>query len=246
MHSNAMEDVDEVYAGDICAVFGVDCASGDSFVLNKDLKLSMESIFVPDPVISMSIKPADKKSENNFGKAVQRFTKEDPTYKVWFDNENKETIASGMGELHLEIYAQRMEREYGVNVEMGKPNVAFKETLIEPVNFDFWHRKQSGGRGEYARVIGVMEPLPPDENTTIDFRDETTGTNVPKPFIPGVRKGFVDACEKGGYAGQKVTGVRMRLKDGAHHMVDSSEWAFYQASQSACQVTNIECLVIGR
>lgn len=235
MHSNAMEDVDEVYAGDICAVFGVDCASGDSFVLNKDLKLSMESIFVPDPVISMSIKPADKKSENNFGKAVQRFTKEDPTYKVWFDNENKETIASGMGELHLEIYAQRMEREYGVNVEMGKPNVAFKETLIEPVNFDFWHRKQSGGRGEYARVIGVMEPLPPDENTTIDFRDETTGTNVPKPFIPGVRKGFVDACEKGGYAGQKVTGVRMRLKDGAHHMVDSSEWAFYQASQSACQ-----------
>ena len=245
MHSNAMEDVDEVYAGDICAVFGVDCASGDRFVLNRDLKFSMESIFVPDPVISMSIKPADKKSENNFGKAVQRFTKEDPTYRVWFDNENKETIASGMGELHHEIYAQRMEREYGVNVEMGKPNVSFKDTLLEPVNFDFWHRKQSGGRGEYARVIGVMEPLPPDENTLNDFRDETTGTNVPKPFIPGVRKGFNDACEKGGYAGQKVTGVRMRLKDGAHHMVDSSEWAFYQATQSAFQVLNTECFVSG-
>ena len=236
MHSNKMEDVDEVFAGDICAVFGVDCASGDSFVYDKDLKLSMESIFVPDPVISMSIKPTDKKSENNFGKAVARFTKEDPTYKIWFDNENKETIASGMGELHLEIYAQRMEREYNVKVEMGKPRVAFKETLLEPINYDYWHRKQSGGRGEYARVIGVMEPLPANENTSIDFRDETSGTNVPKNFIPGVRKGFVDSCEKGGYAGQKVTGVRMRLKDGAHHMVDSSEWAFYQAAQFAFQV----------
>jgi len=235
MHSNNMKDVDEVFAGDICAVFGVDCASGDSFVYDKDLKLSMESIFVPDPVISMSIKPTDKKSENNFGKAVSRFTKEDPTYQIWFDNENKETIASGMGELHLEIYAQRMEREYNVKVEMGKPRVAFKETLLEPINYDYWHRKQSGGRGEYARVIGVMEPLPANENTSIDFKDETTGTNVPKNFIPGVRKGFVDSCEKGGYAGQKVTGVRMRLKDGAHHQVDSSEWAFYQAAQLACQ-----------
>jgi elongation factor G len=235
MHSNKMEDVNEVFAGDICAVFGVDCASGDSFVLDKDLKLSMESIFVPEPVISMSIKPADKKSENNFGKAAARFTKEDPTYKIWFDNENKETIASGMGELHLEIYAQRMEREYGVKVEMGKPRVAFKETLMEPINFDYWLRKQSGGRGEYARVIGAMEPLPPDENTTIDFKDVTTGTNVPKPFIPGVKKGFMDACEKGGFAGQKVIGVRMILKDGAHHMVDSSEWAFYQAAQLAFQ-----------
>eukprot|EP00088_Acartia_fossae_P001887 TRINITY_DN1073_c0_g1_i5.p1 TRINITY_DN1073_c0_g1~~TRINITY_DN1073_c0_g1_i5.p1 ORF type:complete len:778 (-),score=187.63 TRINITY_DN1073_c0_g1_i5:225-2531(-) len=235
MHSNKMEDVNEVYAGDICAVFGVDCASGDSFVIDKNLTLSMESIYVPEPVISMSIKPSDKKSENNFGKAVARFTKEDPTYRVWFDNENKETIASGMGELHLEIYAQRMEREYACKVEMGKPRVAFKETLLEPVTYDFWHRKQSGGRGEYARVIGVMEPLPVEQNMTVDFRDETSGPNIPKPFVPGVKKGFLDCCEKGGYAGQRVTGVRMRLQDGAHHIVDSSEWAFYQASQSAFQ-----------
>merc|ERR1719474_1839695 len=235
MHSNKMEDVSEVFAGDICAVFGVDCASGDSFVLERDLKLSMESIFVPDPVISMSVKPIDKKSEGNFSKAVARFTKEDPTFRVWYDVENKETIASGMGELHLEIYSQRMDREYNCKVEMGKPRVAFKETLLEPVNYDFWHRKQSGGKGEYARVIGVMEPLDAADNTTIDFRDETMGTNVPKPFVPGVKKGFVDACEKGGLAGQKVTGVRMRLQDGASLMVDSSEWAFYQASQSAFQ-----------
>lgn len=142
----------------------------------------------------------------------------------------------------MEIYSQRMEREYNCKVEMGKPRVAFKETLLEPVSFDYWHRKQSGGRGEYARVIGLMEPLPPHENTVVDFRDETSGTNVPKPFVPGVKKGFLDMCEKGGFAGQKVVGVRMRLQDGAHHMVDSSEWAFYQAAQFAFQ----DCCVDGK
>lgn len=233
MHADKMEDVSKVYSGDICAVFGVDCASGDTFVYDKDLKLSMESIHVPEAVLSMSIKPSDKKGEANFAKAIARFTKEDPTYRVWFDTENKETVASGMGELHLEIYAQRMEREYNCPVSMGKPTVAFREMLTKPVEFDFFHKKQSGGRGEYARVIGVMEPLDPTENTKIDFRDETSGTNVPKPFVPGVKKGFIDSCQRGMLGGCKVTGVRMRLQDGANHPVDSSEWAFYQASQSA-------------
>merc|ERR1719309_289641 len=235
MHSDKMEDVSKVFSGDICAVFGVDCASGDTFVFDKELKLSMESIHVPEAVLSMSIKPADKKGDGNFSKAVARFTKEDPTYKVWFDNENKETIASGMGELHLEIYAQRMEREYNCPVIMGKPTVAFRETLNKACNFDFFHKKQSGGRGEYARVIGVMEPLEPHENTKVEFKDETTGTSVPKPFVPGVKKGFLDSCERGMLGGCKVTGVRMRLQDGANHAVDSSEWAFYQAAQSAFQ-----------
>lgn len=235
MHSDKMEDVTKVFAGDICAVFGVDCASGDTFVFDKDLKLSMESIHVPEAVLSMSIKPTDKKGEANFGKAVARFTKEDPTYRVWYDTDNKETIASGMGELHLEIYAQRMEREYGCPVVMGKPTVSFRETLARETNYDFFHKKQSGGRGEYARVIGVIEPLEPHENTKLDFVDETTGTNVPKPFVPAVKKGFLDSCERGMLAGQKVTGIRMRLRDGANHQVDSSDWAFYQASQSAFQ-----------
>jgi len=233
MHADKMEDVSRVFSGDICAVFGVDCASGDTFVFDKDSKLSMESMHVPDPVLSMSIQPKDKKSEANFAKAVARFTKEDPTYRVWFDNENKETLASGMGELHLEIYAQRMEREYNCPVTMGKPVVAFRETLTNRVQYDHQHKKQTGGRGEFARVIGVMEPLPPHENTKIEFWDETSGTNVPKPFVPGVRKGFEDSCQKGLMAGQKVVGVRMRLQDGANHQVDSSEWAFYQASQAA-------------
>merc|ERR1719232_1009820 len=235
MHSDKMEDVSKVYSGDICAVFGVDCASGDSFVSDKDLKLAMESIHVPDAVLSMSIKPAEKKGEGNFAKAISRFTKEDPTYRVWFDPDNKETIASGMGELHLEIYAQRMEREYNCPVTMGKPTVAFREQLVKPCKFDFFHKKQSGGRGEYARVIGFMEPLEPHENTKLEFIDATTGTNVPKPFVPGIKRGFMDSCQKGMLAGQKVTGMRMVLQDGANHPVDSSEWAFYQASQSAFQ-----------
>lgn len=233
MHADKMEDVSKVYSGDICAVFGVDCASGDSFVSDKDLKLAMESIHVPEAVLSMSIKPAEKKGEGNFAKAIARFTKEDPTYRVWFDNDNKETIASGMGELHLEIYAQRMEREYNCPVVMGKPTVAFREQLVKPQTYDFFHKKQSGGRGEYARVIGYMEPLDADDNTRLEFIDATTGTNVPKPFVPGIKKGFLDSCMKGQTAGQKVTGIRMVLQDGANHAVDSSEWAFYQASQSA-------------
>jgi len=233
MHADKMEDVNKVYSGDICAVFGVDCASGDTFVFEKDQKLAMESIHVPEAVLSMSLKPAEKKGEANFAKAIARFTKEDPTYRVWFDNDNKETIASGMGELHLEIYAQRMEREYGCPVLMGKPTVAFREMLAKPVKFDYLHKKQSGGRGEFARVIGVLEPLEPHENTVVQFIDETTGTNVPKPFVPGVKRGFLDSCSRGQLAGQRVTGVRFRLQDGANHMVDSSEWAFYQATQSA-------------
>ncbi len=235
MHADKMSDISEVYAGDICAFFGLDCASGDSFVLDKTQTLSMESIYVPDPVISMSIKPKDKKGADNFSKAVARFTKEDPTYRVRFDPVVKETVASGMGELHLEIYAQRMEREYSCPVEMGKPKVAFRETVLSPVQFDHFHKRQSGGRGEYARVIGTVHPLPASKNTTIEFKDSTSGPNIPKPFIPGVRKGFQEFCLKGRLAGYPISGVKMELKDGAHHEVDSSEWAFFQASQSAME-----------
>jgi len=205
MHADKMEDVDAVYAGDICAFFGLDCASGDSFVVDKEQKLSMESIHVPDAVISKSIKPAQSKDADQFAKAVQRFTKEDPTYRINFDTDVKETLASGMGELHLEIYAQRMEREYNCPVVMGKPKVAFRETMMARHDFDYWHRKQSGGRGEYARVIGHMEPLPVEKNTKLEFIDLTTGATIPKAFIPGVKKGFLDACQKGILTGKYST-----------------------------------------
>ncbi|XP_065331631.1 elongation factor G, mitochondrial [Cloeon dipterum] len=233
LHSDTMEDVNEVYAGDIFALFGVDCASGDTFVVDKNLKLAMESIFVPDPVVSMSIRPSNNKDRDNFSKAVARFTKEDPTFRFHYDPDNKETIVSGMGELHLEIYAQRMEREYACPVILGKPKVSFRETLVSPKEFDYLHKKQSGGSGQYARVSGILEPLPPNQNTSVEFTDETIGTNVPKQFVPGVERGFLHMCEKGLLSGHKISGVKFRLMDGAHHVVDSSELAFNMAAQGA-------------
>ncbi|XP_055548536.1 elongation factor G, mitochondrial [Wyeomyia smithii] len=233
LHSNNMEDVNEVYAGDIFALFGVDCASGDTFVTNPKLELSMESIFVPDPVVSMAIQPTNSKDRDNFSKAIARFTKEDPTFRFAYDTDVKETLVSGMGELHLEIYAQRMEREYNCPVTLGKPKVAFRETLIAPCEFDYLHKKQSGGQGQYARVTGVLEPLPPHQNTDIEFVDETIGTNVPKQFIPGIDKGFRKMAEKGLLSGHRLSGIRFRLIDGAHHIVDSSELAFMLAAQGA-------------
>lgn len=233
MHSNNMEEVSEVLAGDIFALFGVDCASGDTFVNDGKLQLSMESIHVPDPVVSMSIKPKNSKDRDNFSKAVARFTKEDPTFHFRYDSDNKETVVSGMGELHLEIYAQRMEREYNCPVELGKPKVAFRETMISPCPFDYLHKKQSGGAGQFARVTGVMEPLLPNQNTVLEFIDETIGTNVPKQFVPGVERGFLDTCQKGYLSGHKISGVKFRLQDGAHHIVDSSELAFFLAAKGA-------------
>lgn len=233
MHSDEMEEIDQAIAGDICAFFGIECASGDSFVLERGLRLSMESIYVPEPVISMSIKTKDKDAHDKFSKAIQRFTKEDPTFHCFYDNDNKEMIVSGMGELHLEIYAQRMEREYNCKVELGKPKVAFRETITKPCPFDYLHKKQSGGAGQYGAVSGILEPLPMEENTKIVFSDETFGTNVPKVYIPSIEKGFKISCEKGPLTGHTITGVKFRLKDGAHHCVDSNDISFNLAAQGA-------------
>ena len=233
MHSNNLEDVNETFAGDICAFFGIDCSTGDSFVADNNMKLSMESIFVPEPVISMSIKTKDKGSNDNFSKAIQRFQKEDPTFHCFFDNDNKEMIVSGMGEPHLEIYAQRMGREYNCPVILGKPKVAFRETLGDKCEFDYLHKKQHGGAGQFGRVKGIIEPLPPEKNTQIIFSDETFGPNIPKNFVPAVEKGFRMMCEKGQLTGHKLSGIKFRLIDGAHHSVDSNEIAFILAAVGA-------------
>ena len=233
LHSNQMEDVSEIYSGDIFALFGVDCASGDTFVNNQNLELSMESIHVPDPVVSMSIQPKNSKDRDNFAKGVARFTKEDPTFKFQYNTDSKECLVSGMGELHLEIYAQRLEREYNCPILLGKPKVSFRETIREPCEFDYLHKKQSGGAGQFARVAGIIEPLPAHQNTLVEFKDATVGTNIPKQFIPGVEKGFRFMCEAGFLTGHKIAGIKFRLIDGMHHCVDSSEFAFFQAAQGA-------------
>lgn len=233
MHSNEMQDIEEALAGDICALFGIDCASGDTFLSERNSPLSMESIYVPDPVISMSIKANSKDSLDNFSKAIHRFTKEDPTFHCIWNNDNKEMIVSGMGELHLEIYSQRMEREYNCPVVLGKPKVAFRESLTRPIRFNYLHKRQSGGAGQFGCVIGLLEPLPIDQNTKIAFSDETSGPNVPKSFVPAIKKGFEEMCEKGPLTGHKITGIKFRLQDGKHHVVDSNDISFQLAAQGA-------------
>nr|XP_032834505.1 elongation factor G, mitochondrial isoform X2 [Petromyzon marinus] len=244
MHSSQMEDIEAAYAGDICALFGIDCASGDTFCSKSSTDLSMESIHIPDPVISMSMKPTDKADLDKFSKGINRFTREDPTFRVTYDPESKETIASGMGELHLEIYAQRMASEYACPCVQGKPKVAFRESILAPVHFEYTHKKQSGGAGQYGKVVGEVQPLPAEDNTRLEFAERLVGTNIPRQFVPAVEKGFRAACEKGPLSGHKISGLRFVLTDGAHHAVDSSEYAFMRAAEGAVKQVMSEASVV--
>ncbi|MBW0496533.1 hypothetical protein O181_036248 [Austropuccinia psidii MF-1] len=233
MHSDEMEDVDQIKAGEICAMFGVECSSGDTFT-DGSLQISMTSMFVPDPVISLSIRPKGQETPH-FSRALQRFQKEDPTFRVHVDSESSETIISGMGELHLDIYVERIKREYGVEVVTGKPRVAFKETITTESAFNYVHKKQTGGAGQYAKVVGRIVPMEKDEETGEEtfYESRITGGTIPASFIPAVEKGFRDALQRGVLTGNSVTGCHFILEDGAHHIVDSSELAFRLAAQGA-------------
>ena len=234
MHSNEMEDVPEIGAGEICAVFGVDCASGDTFT-DGGLPYSMSSMYVPDPVISLSIKPKGIKDTANFSKAMSRFQREDPTFRVHVDAESQETIISGMGELHLDIYVERMRREYRVEVETGQPQVAYRETITETVKFDHTLKKQTGGAGDFARVVGYLEPIEPGPNGygASKFETAITGGSISEKFLYACEKGFLASCDKGPLVGHPVLGTHMVINDGAVHMTDSSEMAFKNATQQA-------------
>jgi elongation factor G len=229
MHADEMEDIESAGAGDIVAIFGLDCHSGDTFTDGK-LRVAMTSIHVPNPVISLSVKPVDNKSQINLTKALNRFTKEDPTFRAGADPESGETVIHGMGELQLEVYIERMKREYGVQVEVSAPQVAYRETITERVEYDYTHKKQTGGSGQYGRVAGYIEPNP---GGGFEFADEVKGGAVPRQFIPSVEKGMRSMIDKGRKIGAPVVDVRVVLNDGKSHAVDSSDIAFQEAARAA-------------
>ncbi|KAL1875309.1 hypothetical protein VTK73DRAFT_10146 [Phialemonium thermophilum] len=231
MHSNEMEDVAEIGAGEICAVFGVECASGDTFT-DGGLPYTMSSMYVPDAVISLSIKPKRSSDADAFSKAMNRFQREDPTFRLHVDEESEETIISGMGELHLDIYVERLRREYKVDCETGQPRVAYRETITKRAEYDFLLKKQSGGPGDFARIMGWIEPNTesPEQNR---FESQVVGGTVPEKFLAACNKGYLEACEKGPMLGHKVIGTCMVVNDGATHVTDSSDYAFSMAAQMA-------------
>jgi len=225
VHADQKEDIDSAGAGDIVAVMGLECATGDTYCA-EGANLSLESIYAAEPVVDLSIRPAKRADYDKLSKALNRFMREDPTFRVHVDHETNEMIISGMGELHLEIYVERIRREYKVECGIGAPKVSYRESPTKATPFNYKHRKQTGGSGQYAHVIGVMEPLPPDSAEPFVFENEVTGGRIPSEYIPSVEKGFRDSLAKGPVAGYEVIGVKMVLQDGSYHDVDSSDMAF--------------------
>ena len=229
MNSASMEDINEGVPGDIVALFGVDCASGDTFC-SGGLNYAMTSMYVPEPVISLAITPKDKKSADQMAKALNRFTKEDPTFQTYVDPESNQTIIKGMGELHLDVYIERMKREYKCEVETGMPKVAYRESITQRAEFNYTHKKQTGGSGQYGRVAGFMEPI---EDKDYEFVDSIKGGVIPNEYIPSCDKGFRASMTKGSLIGFPIVGVRCTINDGQSHPVDSSDIAFQVAAQGA-------------
>ena len=230
MHSDKREEIDTAGAGDIVAVMGIDSASGDTYAASQKL-CTLESMFVPEPVIKIAVSPKSRGDGDKMGKALQRFRKEDPTFRVFTDDETNEILISGMGELHLEVYIERIRREYGVDIEVGAPKVSYRESPTKTVEFNYKHRKQTGGSGQYAHVVGKLGPIEAESEEPFVFEDHVVGGRIPKQYIPAVEKGFRDSLGKGPIAEYPVVNTRIDLDDGSYHEVDSSEKAFYTAAQ---------------
>jgi elongation factor G len=240
MHADKREEIDAAEAGDIVAIMGIDCASGDTYS-SEPKYCTLENIFIAKPVIKMSITPTSRDNADRLSKALQRFRKEDPTFNVMTDEETGETVIAGMGELHLEIYVERIRREYKVDVEVGAPKVSYRESASKPASYSFTHKKQTGGSGQYAHIVGEMAPMTDEESAETEgellFVDKVVGGRIPKNFIPAIEKGFRNMLAKGPVAGFPVVGMRIELNDGKYHDVDSSDMAFMVCAQNCFRET---------
>jgi elongation factor G len=236
MHADKREEISSARAGDIVAVMGVDCASGDTYAPERRY-CSLESMFVPDPVIKIAVRPVSRSDGDKMSKALTRFRKEDPTFHSMTDEETKEVLLSGMGELHLEVYIERMRREYGVEVEVGAPKVSYREAPTQPAEFNYKHKKQTGGSGQYAHIVGRIEPLPSSAEENFEFEENIVGGRIPKQYIPSVEKGFRESLEKGPLAKYPVVKTKVILEDGSYHEVDSSDRAFQIAARDCFRHT---------
>jgi elongation factor G len=234
MHANEMGEIQSAEAGDIVALFGIDCATGTTFT-DGTLEVNMTSMHVPSAVIDLVIEAKNRDHLANLSKALNRFTKEDPTFRVKLDEESGQTIISGMGELHLEVYIERMRREYGVELTTGRPQVAYRETINQRADFNYTHKKQTGGSGQYAKVMGYIEPIVPTEEVPeppdYEFVDDIVGGSIPREFIPSCDKGFKACLGFGSIIGFPIVKVRAVVNDGAMHPVDSSDIAFQLAAR---------------
>jgi elongation factor G len=236
MHADQREDVEAAEAGEIVAILGVDCASGDTYASSYPF-CTLQKMYVPEPVIKMAIEPAQRDGADRLAKALARFRREDPTLRVSVDEETGETLIAGMGELHLEIYVERIRREHKVEVKVGAPKVHYREAPTQPARFDVRHRKQTGGAGQYAHVVGRLEVLPENAEEPFLFEEEVVGGRIPREFIPAIAKGFRTAVAKGPVAGYPVVGLHVIIEDGSYHEVDSSDLAFQICAQTAMRET---------
>jgi len=232
MHADKRAEIDKAEAGDIVAMMGIDCASGDTYAAQPKY-CTLENMFLPDPVIKMAISPISRDGADKLSKALQRFRKEDPTFHVSTDEETAETVIAGMGELHLEIYVERIRREYGVDVEVGAPKVSYREAPTKVAQYNYKHRKQTGGSGQFAHIVGRLEPIVEETEETFIFEDKVTGGRIPKEYIPSVEKGFKESVHKGPLAGFPIVGIKAVLEDGSYHEVDSSDMAFQVCARYA-------------
>eukprot|EP00485_Elphidium_margaritaceum_P017402 CAMPEP_0202727862 /NCGR_PEP_ID=MMETSP1385-20130828/185337_1 /ASSEMBLY_ACC=CAM_ASM_000861 /TAXON_ID=933848 /ORGANISM="Elphidium margaritaceum" /LENGTH=685 /DNA_ID=CAMNT_0049394105 /DNA_START=323 /DNA_END=2380 /DNA_ORIENTATION=- len=247
LHSDEMQDINTAHAGDICAMFGVECMSGATFCGDANGaygQAALSDLFVPECVVSLSVRPRKKQEMAQFSKAMERFQREDPTFKCTVDDRNSVCVFHGMGELHLQIYLERIQREYGVACEVGRPRVNYKECVTRRTDFDYLHKKQTGGAGQYARIIGYCEPIEMaalnSGAAAFEFVNRVTANAIPAAYIKSVEQGFRDCLDKGPLCGGSVEGLRVVLVDGVTHEVDSSDFAFNAAAKGAFRQLYVE------